>query len=254
MSDFVVEDKELVRMSNAHCVFDEKTQKDVVTSTTIGSCLDEGGWGPGPTFSSDLGLIFHYGIISSYTDGGYEISKGFEMSFVTRLETQWRPRTGESRPWTTYNHLIRLNTLMVEARFLPIPSSQSPKSMKKIRLKHGCTVNGAVNTCKREDSHVISKRFRNYFNFSHPLMRLGTLPPALIAFKSYVHPIDPSWHMLGLGYQSKTNMESVKKAAIIHYNLLLYRDEVEMNTSLDSTDCVLMHMEALCDIHVELNS
>ncbi|VFQ58481.1 unnamed protein product [Cuscuta campestris] len=126
-------------------------------------------------------------------------------------------------------------------------------------------VNGAVETCKGEDPYVMSKRFRNYFNFSHPLIamninpddcawaygmnifdlsawrktdiretyhtwvkenlnsnltmwRLGTLPPALIAFKSYVHPIDPSWHMLGLGYQSKTNMESVKKAAVIHYN------------------------------------
>lgn len=50
------------------------------------------------------------------------------------------------------------------------------------------------------------------------LWKLGTLPPALIAFKGHVHPIDPSWHMLGLGYQSKTNVESVKKAAVIHYN------------------------------------
>nr|GMD49869.1 probable galacturonosyltransferase 13 isoform X1 [Ipomoea batatas] len=126
-------------------------------------------------------------------------------------------------------------------------------------------VNGAVETCKGEDEWVMSKRFRNYFNFSHPLIaktlnpddcawaygmnifdlsawrkadiretyhkwlkenlnsnltmwRLGTLPPALIAFKGNVHPIDASWHMLGLGYQSKTNVENVKKAAVIHYN------------------------------------
>uniref|UniRef100_A0A2C9WJ99 Hexosyltransferase n=1 Tax=Manihot esculenta TaxID=3983 RepID=A0A2C9WJ99_MANES len=50
------------------------------------------------------------------------------------------------------------------------------------------------------------------------MWKLGTLPPALIAFKGHVHPIDPSWHMLGLGYQNKTNIESVKKAAVIHYN------------------------------------
>lgn len=50
------------------------------------------------------------------------------------------------------------------------------------------------------------------------MWKLGTLPPALIAFKGHVHPIDPSWHMLGLGYQSNTNIESVKKAAVIHYN------------------------------------
>ncbi|XP_019185544.1 PREDICTED: probable galacturonosyltransferase 13 isoform X2 [Ipomoea nil] len=126
-------------------------------------------------------------------------------------------------------------------------------------------VNGAVETCKGEDDWVMSKRFRTYFNFSHPfiaknlnpddcawaygmnifdlrawrktdirdtyhawlkenlksnltLWKLGTLPPALIAFKGHVHPIDPSWHMLGLGYQKKTNIENVKKAAVIHYN------------------------------------
>ncbi|KAL7100987.1 hypothetical protein ACP275_08G028800 [Erythranthe tilingii] len=126
-------------------------------------------------------------------------------------------------------------------------------------------VNGAVETCKGEDKWVMSKRFRNYFNFSHPLIannlnpedcawaygmnifdlsawrktnirddyhiwlkenlksnltlwKLGTLPPALIAFRGNVHPIDPSWHMLGLGYQNNTNIENVKKAAVIHYN------------------------------------
>ncbi|XP_020222230.1 probable galacturonosyltransferase 13 isoform X1 [Cajanus cajan] len=126
-------------------------------------------------------------------------------------------------------------------------------------------VNGAVETCRGEDEWVMSKHFRNYFNFSHPLIaqhldpdecawaygmnvfdlrmwratniretyhtwlkenlksnltmwKLGTLPPALIAFKGHIHPIDPSWHMLGLGYQNKTDVESVKQAAVIHYN------------------------------------
>jgi alpha-1,4-galacturonosyltransferase len=126
-------------------------------------------------------------------------------------------------------------------------------------------VNGAVETCRGEDVWVMSKRLRNYFNFSHPLIakhldpeecawaygmnifdlrtwrktniretyhswlkenlksnltmwKLGTLPPALIAFKGHVQPIDSSWHMLGLGYQSKTNLENAKKAAVIHYN------------------------------------
>lgn len=50
------------------------------------------------------------------------------------------------------------------------------------------------------------------------MWKLGTLPPALIAFKGHVQAIDSSWHMLGLGYQSKTNLENVKKAAVIHYN------------------------------------
>ncbi|XP_020240949.1 probable galacturonosyltransferase 13 isoform X3 [Asparagus officinalis] len=126
-------------------------------------------------------------------------------------------------------------------------------------------VNGAVETCNGEDGWVMSKRFRTYFNFSHPLIfknldpdecawafgmnvfdlaawrktnirdayhywvkknlrsnlslwKLGTLPPALIAFRGNVHPIDPSWHMLGLGYQEKSNLDSVRNSAVIHYN------------------------------------
>ena len=50
------------------------------------------------------------------------------------------------------------------------------------------------------------------------MWKLGTLPPALIAFKGHIHRIDPSWHMLGLGYQHKTDIECVKEAAVIHYN------------------------------------
>ncbi|RWR77241.1 putative galacturonosyltransferase 14 [Cinnamomum micranthum f. kanehirae] len=126
-------------------------------------------------------------------------------------------------------------------------------------------VNGAVETCRGKDEWVMSKCFKNYFNFSNPLIakslnsdecawaygmnifdlrawrktnirdiyhhwlkenlnsnltlwKLGTLPPALIAFRGNVRPIDPSWHMLGLGYQNKTDVENVRKAAVIHYN------------------------------------
>jgi alpha-1,4-galacturonosyltransferase len=50
------------------------------------------------------------------------------------------------------------------------------------------------------------------------LWKFGTLPPALIAFRGHVHGIDPSWHLLGLGYQEKTDIESVRRAAVIHYN------------------------------------
>ncbi|KAJ0243564.1 galacturonosyltransferase 14 [Hirschfeldia incana] len=129
----------------------------------------------------------------------------------------------------------------------------------------GGKVNGAVETCRGEDERVMSKRLRNYFNFSHPyiakhlnpeecawaygmnvfdlkawrktniretyhfwlkenlksnltMWKLGTLPPALIAFKGHVHIIDSSWHMLGLGYQNQTNIESIRKAAVVHYN------------------------------------
>lgn len=37
-------------------------------------------------------------------------------------------------------------------------------------------VNGAVETCKGEDEWVMSKRLRNYFNFSHPLIAKNLNP------------------------------------------------------------------------------
>ena len=37
-------------------------------------------------------------------------------------------------------------------------------------------VNGAVETCKGEDEWVMSKRVRNYFNFSHPLIATNLNP------------------------------------------------------------------------------
>lgn len=40
----------------------------------------------------------------------------------------------------------------------------------------GGKVNGAVETCKGEDEWVMSKRFRNYFNFSHPLIEKNLNP------------------------------------------------------------------------------
>ncbi|MED6111086.1 hypothetical protein PIB30_049230 [Stylosanthes scabra] len=50
------------------------------------------------------------------------------------------------------------------------------------------------------------------------MWKLETLSPALIAFKGHVQPIDLSWHMLDLGYQNNTDVENVKRDAVIHYN------------------------------------
>ncbi|KAF5957543.1 hypothetical protein HYC85_004768 [Camellia sinensis] len=74
----------------------------------------------------------------------------------------------------------------------------------------GGKVNGAVETCNGEDEWNLKSNLA--------MWKLGTLPPALIAFKGHVKAIDPSWHMLGLGYQNQTNIESVRNAAVIHYN------------------------------------
>ncbi|XP_035549337.1 probable galacturonosyltransferase 15 isoform X2 [Juglans regia] len=47
----------------------------------------------------------------------------------------------------------------------------------------------------------------------------GVLPPSLIAFEGHVHPIDPSWHVAGLGYQStEIHREILEDAAVIHFS------------------------------------
>ncbi|XP_058081090.1 probable galacturonosyltransferase 14 isoform X3 [Magnolia sinica] len=55
-------------------------------------------------------------------------------------------------------------------------------------------------------------------NSNMTMWKLGTLPPALITFRGHIHPIDPSWHILSLGYQNNTDLERLQQAAVIHYN------------------------------------
>lgn len=51
------------------------------------------------------------------------------------------------------------------------------------------------------------------------LWHLGALPPALAAFHGHVQPIDPSWHVSGLGHQSsERDRKMVEAAAVIHFS------------------------------------
>ncbi|KAJ8422026.1 hypothetical protein Cgig2_029406 [Carnegiea gigantea] len=54
-------------------------------------------------------------------------------------------------------------------------------------------------------------------NIDRTLWKLGTLPPGLLTFYGLTEPLDPSWHVLGLGY---TNVEPklIVKGAVLHYN------------------------------------
>ncbi|RVW41205.1 Polygalacturonate 4-alpha-galacturonosyltransferase [Vitis vinifera] len=67
---------------------------------------------------------------------------------------------------------------------------------------HG-KVNGAVETCGDAD---------------RTLWKLGTLPPGLITFYKLTHPIEKSWHVLGLGYNPSIDKSDIENAAVIHYN------------------------------------
>ncbi|CAN0890937.1 Probable galacturonosyltransferase 4 [Linum grandiflorum] len=55
-------------------------------------------------------------------------------------------------------------------------------------------------------------------NHDRTLWKLGTLPPGLITFWKQTHPIDRSWHVLGLGYNPSMNQKDIERAAVIHYN------------------------------------
>ncbi|XP_023513809.1 polygalacturonate 4-alpha-galacturonosyltransferase-like isoform X2 [Cucurbita pepo subsp. pepo] len=50
------------------------------------------------------------------------------------------------------------------------------------------------------------------------LWKLGTLPPGLITFYGLTHPLDKSWHVLGLGYNPSIDRSEIDNAAVIHYN------------------------------------
>ncbi|KAG5070882.1 hypothetical protein JHK86_006093 [Glycine max] len=50
------------------------------------------------------------------------------------------------------------------------------------------------------------------------LWKLGTLPPGLITFYGLTHPLDKSWHVLGLGYNPSLDRSEIENAAVVHYN------------------------------------
>ncbi|CAK9228692.1 unnamed protein product [Sphagnum troendelagicum] len=50
------------------------------------------------------------------------------------------------------------------------------------------------------------------------LWKLGTLPPGLITFYNLTYPLEKSWHVLGLGYNSSVQDSDIATAAVIHYN------------------------------------
>lgn len=49
------------------------------------------------------------------------------------------------------------------------------------------------------------------------LWRAGPRPPGLIAFNGQVHPIDPSWHLSGLG-RRMPELELLQTSAVIHFS------------------------------------
>ncbi|CAA7403985.1 unnamed protein product [Spirodela intermedia] len=55
-------------------------------------------------------------------------------------------------------------------------------------------------------------------NEDRVLWKLGTLPPGLLTFYKLTHPLDKSWHVLGLGYNPSISRTEIDSAAVVHYN------------------------------------
>ncbi|KAL4324892.1 hypothetical protein GQ457_11G025100 [Hibiscus cannabinus] len=50
------------------------------------------------------------------------------------------------------------------------------------------------------------------------LWKLGTLSPGLITFYGLTHPLQKSWHVLGLGYNPNVDKKKIEGATVIPYN------------------------------------
>ncbi|WMV49372.1 hypothetical protein MTR67_042757 [Solanum verrucosum] len=70
---------------------------------------------------------------------------------------------------------------------------------------------------KKRDITGIYHKWQN-MNEDRVLWKLGTLPPGLMTFYGLTHPLDKSWHVLGLGYSPSIDGSEIENAAVIHYN------------------------------------
>ncbi|XP_010512444.1 PREDICTED: polygalacturonate 4-alpha-galacturonosyltransferase isoform X2 [Camelina sativa] len=70
---------------------------------------------------------------------------------------------------------------------------------------------------KKRDITGIYHKWQN-MNENRTLWKLGTLPPGLITFYGLTHPLNKSWHVLGLGYNPSIDRKDIENAAVVHYN------------------------------------
>uniref|UniRef100_A0A0E0QU88 Protein kinase domain-containing protein n=1 Tax=Oryza rufipogon TaxID=4529 RepID=A0A0E0QU88_ORYRU len=74
-----------------------------------------------------------------------------------------------------------------------------------------------LNEWKKKDITGIYHRWQN-MNEDRVLWKLGTLPHGLLTFFKLTHPLDKSWHVLGLGYNPSIDRSEIDNAAVVHYN------------------------------------
>ncbi|XP_020582836.1 polygalacturonate 4-alpha-galacturonosyltransferase-like [Phalaenopsis equestris] len=70
---------------------------------------------------------------------------------------------------------------------------------------------------KKKDITGIYHKWQT-LNEDRTLWKLGTLPPGLLTFYNLTHPLNKSWHVLGLGYNPSIDRSRIENAAVVHYN------------------------------------
>lgn len=97
----------------------------------------------------------------------------------------------------------------------------------------GGKVNGAVETCKGEDDWVMSKRFKNYFNFSHPLIA-ENLDPEECAWAYGMNIFDlRAWRQTGI----REAYHAWLKEVVITMSVLLQFYHIMWLSSLMTSFC-----------------
>lgn len=98
----------------------------------------------------------------------------------------------------------------------------------------GGKVNGAVETCKGEDDWVMSKRFKNYFNFSHPLIA-ENLDPEECAWAYGMNIFDlRAWRQTGI---REAYHAWLKEVLLITMSVLLHFYHIMWLSSLMTSLC-----------------
>ncbi|PSS34806.1 Galacturonosyltransferase [Actinidia chinensis var. chinensis] len=67
-------------------------------------------------------------------------------------------------------------------------------------------------------SETFRKVVQEYLSAGEELFQAATVRASLLAFQDLVHPLDDTWMLSGLGHDYGLDIETIKKAAVLHFN------------------------------------
>ncbi|GFY82532.1 galacturonosyltransferase 7 [Actinidia rufa] len=67
-------------------------------------------------------------------------------------------------------------------------------------------------------SETFRKVVQEYLSAGEELFQAATVRASLLAFQDLVHPLDDTWMLSGLGHDYDLDIQTIKKAAVLHFN------------------------------------